>query len=128
MLGPFVGQQDVYFFALQQDREGLIRMTVLRLHPALLRRLSRTLLRSMRICRYPQLASTVNFLSSLLGDLSENGETSPGGIPVDMQLQIASESNPDGSFNNSCLVEADAEYEACLPTQLDFISKHTRHT
>lgn len=62
-------------------------------------------------CRSPQLASAVNFLTDLLADVSEDGITSPGGIPVDMQLQTPSESNPDGSYNNSCLVESDTIYQ-----------------
>ena len=56
----------------------------------------------------------VDFLGQLLGDFSDDGETSPGGIPVDMELLTASGTNPDGSYNNSCLVEADADYQACL--------------
>lgn len=59
---------------------------------------------------YPQLASTADFLGRLLGDHSADGGLSPGGVPIDMTL-LTSSSNPDGSFNGSCLVEQGAVYE-----------------
>ena len=64
-------------------------------------------------CRYPQLASAVDFLGSLLSNHSDDGVTSPGGVPVDMELLTASKTNPDGSYNNSCLIEQDAIYQVC---------------
>jgi len=61
-------------------------------------------------CRFPQLASTVDFLGSLLGRFSDESGLSPGGVPTDMTL-LTADSNPDGSFNGSCLVEQGANYE-----------------
>jgi hypothetical protein len=59
---------------------------------------------------FPQLASAVDLVAQLLKQYSTDGVQSPGGVPVNTTLLTAS-SNPDGSFNGSCLVERGASYE-----------------
>lgn len=59
---------------------------------------------------YPQLASTVDFLGQVLEQYANDSGLTPGGVPANLSLQTSS-SNPDGSFNGSCLVEWGANYE-----------------
>lgn len=78
-------------------------------------------------CRFPQLASALDFVGDLINSYSEEEDEneSPGGIPIGLQYLNASSEQDASSPPVGCLIDEGAEFDVSLGYSIQFARPHT---